>query len=60
MTGDDGVPAPNIPDPLAMIEAVGEYAENLRGAVAVLVRDGWTDEQARLLVLYALLDGGKR
>jgi hypothetical protein len=42
-------------DPLALIDAVTEYAENLRGAVAVLVADGWTDEQARLLVLRAVL-----
>lgn len=43
------------PDPLEVIDAVQRYAEQLRGAVAVFVADGWTDEHARLLVLQAVL-----
>jgi hypothetical protein len=43
------------PDPLAIIDATQQFAEQLRGAVAVLVADGWSDEHARLLVLQAVL-----
>lgn len=43
------------PDPLDSIDAVERFAEHLRGMVAVLVADGWTDEHARLLVLQIVL-----
>lgn len=42
------------PDPFAIIDGFERLAEVLRGAVAVLVADGWTDDQARAIVLHTL------
>lgn len=44
------------PDPLAPIDVVQKLAETLHGAVAVLTADGWTEDQARVIVLRAFLE----
>lgn len=41
----------------ALNTAVREMSDLLKGAVAVLVEEGWTDEQARALVLATFLLG---
>ncbi len=40
------------PDLLGLLDAVKEWAEGLRGMIAVLAADGWTEDQARRLVLH--------
>ncbi len=40
-------------DPLAVIDAMQPWLEEMRGLVAVLVADGFSDEQARDLVVAA-------
>lgn len=47
-------------DPLAFVDAVERFAEMLRGAVNVLVKDGWTPDQARDIVIHAMRHGGRR
>lgn len=44
----------NAPDPLAILDALNELRETLRGMVAGLITDGFTDEQARVLVVRIL------
>lgn len=47
-------------DPLAMIDGMQKLAEALRGAIAVLVSDGWTEDQARAIILRTFLEPPKR
>jgi hypothetical protein len=42
-----------------LFAATRDFAGMLRGAVDELTRDGWTDEQARALVVHAITTGGK-
>lgn len=48
MTDPTQPPEPD--DPLAIIDAMKDYAERLRGMLATLIADGWSEPQARDLV----------
>jgi hypothetical protein len=41
-------------DPLALLDDVKTFAESLNGAIAVLVAEGWTPDQARELIIAAM------
>jgi hypothetical protein len=44
-------PLPGLPD---MVKAVQEMSDMLNAAVQTLVQDGWSDEQARVLLVHTM------
>jgi hypothetical protein len=51
-----GTAAPTV-DPLALIDATQQYAEQLTGAVAVLTGQGWDEPQARAIIVATIIRG---
>jgi hypothetical protein len=41
-------------DPLAIVDQVEQFADQLEAAVAVLIRRGWDEPQARVIVFGAV------
>jgi hypothetical protein len=51
---------PEQPDLLAILDAFEPMRETLRGIVAAFVTDGFSDEQARVLAVHILTNGGQQ
>jgi hypothetical protein len=45
-------------DPLALIDSLEPLRETVRGMVAIFVQDGFTEEQARELVVHFITHAG--